>query len=303
MELSQLRYFTAVAELENVSKAAESLFVSQSNVSTSLSRLEAELEVPLFDRRKGRIALNQNGELFLRYTKQILSLLDEGVTAVHSSYHASHRPMSIACMVDDSRLLTAFLAAHPEVNFNHRRADLSTINGMLNRQEVDLALTVLPPTGEQLAFEPLYECEFVLVLNKNNPLASRERVTYQELATQRLIMDTSRVEPIRFVHRMREHGISLEVDSYVQDSDLLLSLIEANRCVTHLPAVTYKELMLRKLYPSVTCVALPEDNPRAYWGIAWNKRRPLTQDAQYLRDFVNTYFTSVERAFREHFPV
>ena len=65
MELSQLRYFIAVAKLGNMSKAAETLFVSQPNLSTSISRLEEEVGVPLFERRRGKIALNQNGELLL----------------------------------------------------------------------------------------------------------------------------------------------------------------------------------------------------------------------------------------------
>ena len=52
MELSQLRYFITVAELGNMSKAAEALFVSQPNLSTSISRLEEEVGVPLFDRRR-----------------------------------------------------------------------------------------------------------------------------------------------------------------------------------------------------------------------------------------------------------
>ena len=50
MELSQLRYFIAVAKLGNMSKAAETLFVSQPNLSTSISRLEEEVGVPLFER-------------------------------------------------------------------------------------------------------------------------------------------------------------------------------------------------------------------------------------------------------------
>ena len=70
MELSQLRYFMAVAELGNMSKAAQALFVSQPNLSTSISRLEEEVGVPLFDRRRGKIVLNQNGELLLESVKR-----------------------------------------------------------------------------------------------------------------------------------------------------------------------------------------------------------------------------------------
>ena len=70
MELSQLRYFIAVAELGNMSKAAETLFVSQPNLSTSISRLEEEVGAPLFERRRGKISLNQNGALLLKNVKR-----------------------------------------------------------------------------------------------------------------------------------------------------------------------------------------------------------------------------------------
>ena len=53
-----------MAQLENMSKAAEIMFVSQPNLSTSISRLEEEVGVPLFERRSGKIILNRGGECF-----------------------------------------------------------------------------------------------------------------------------------------------------------------------------------------------------------------------------------------------
>ena len=82
MELSQLRYFMAVAELGNMSKAAQALFVSKPNLSTSISRLEEEVGVPLFDRRRGKIVLNQNGELLLESVKRAVNTLDAGVREI-----------------------------------------------------------------------------------------------------------------------------------------------------------------------------------------------------------------------------
>ena len=60
MELQQLKYFKAVADIEKISQAAESLFVSAPALSTSISRLETELGVPLFDRANNRIRLIRN---------------------------------------------------------------------------------------------------------------------------------------------------------------------------------------------------------------------------------------------------
>lgn len=145
MELSQLRYFIAVAKLGNMSKAAETLFVSQPNLSTSISRLEEEVGVPLFERRRGKIALNQNGELLLKSVEQAVSLLDAGVQAVRNQHSGRPEPLSIVCMTDDTTLLEHFLLEHPEVNLIHQRADLPNVTSLLDRCEVDLAMTVLPP--------------------------------------------------------------------------------------------------------------------------------------------------------------
>ena len=70
MELQQLKYFKTVAAIGKISEAAEALFISAPALSTSISRLEKELGVQLFDRYAKRIALNAQGEIFLRYVNQ-----------------------------------------------------------------------------------------------------------------------------------------------------------------------------------------------------------------------------------------
>ena len=102
MELSQLRYFIAVAELGNMSKAAETLFVSQPNLSTSISRLEEEVGAPLFERRRGKISLNQNGALLLKNVKKAVAILDAGVQAVREQSAGQEDALSLACMIDDT---------------------------------------------------------------------------------------------------------------------------------------------------------------------------------------------------------
>ena len=64
MDFSQLNYFRAAARHGNLTHAAEELYISQPGLSRYLSRLEEELGVPLFERRKGKITLNTYGQLF-----------------------------------------------------------------------------------------------------------------------------------------------------------------------------------------------------------------------------------------------
>ena len=125
-----------------MSKAAETLFVSQPNLSTSISRLEEEVGVPLFERRRGKIALNRRTASRLPKRRGVQAveptLLDVGVQAVRNQHSGRPEPLSIVCMTDDTTLLEHFLLEHPEVNLIHQRADLPNVTSLLDRCEVDL---------------------------------------------------------------------------------------------------------------------------------------------------------------------
>ncbi|WP_432651405.1 LysR family transcriptional regulator [Huintestinicola sp.] len=82
MEFLQIKYFRIIAETENVSKAAERLFIAQPSLSQTLKRLEDELGVPLFDRNGRKITLNKAGKIFLKYCDEITVSLENARLAI-----------------------------------------------------------------------------------------------------------------------------------------------------------------------------------------------------------------------------
>ena len=298
MELSQLRYFITVAELGNMSKAAEALFVSQPNLSTSISRLEEEVGVPLFDRRRGKITLNQNGALLLKSVKRAVSILDAGVQAVREQNSGQDAVLTLACMVDDTDLLGSFVLANPEINLVQTRADLPAITALLEHGDVDLALTVLPPPSEEVAYERVYSCHFVLLMSQDHPLAGESFITRRHLAGQRLAIDGSRLSRETFyAAESSKFGLTPIIDYDVRHLDLLLSLVESNRCISIVPSVKYKELYLQGRHRSVVCREFAEGSPEAYWGIAHNKRFPLNEQGRRFRAFVRDYFARIDAEY------
>ncbi|MBQ1286189.1 MAG: LysR family transcriptional regulator, partial [Lachnospiraceae bacterium] len=77
MNLDQMHFFTVVAQMENVSKAADSLHMTQSTLSKNILRLEEELGVPLFDRHGKKLFLNEQGSRFLDTCRKTLQDVSE----------------------------------------------------------------------------------------------------------------------------------------------------------------------------------------------------------------------------------
>jgi len=77
IELEQLKQLIAFATHGTLSKAAEELYISQSALSRSIQKLEKTLGAELFDRKKNKMELNENGKTVIQYAEKILNLVDE----------------------------------------------------------------------------------------------------------------------------------------------------------------------------------------------------------------------------------
>lgn len=110
LEIYQLEQLMAVAEYGTLSEAAQAVHLSQPSMSRSMKKLEDDLQVPLFDRRKNKIALNENGKLAVEHAKKVLDQLQQMEYHIRA-FDRSRRTISIgACapvpLVDGVEKLT-----------------------------------------------------------------------------------------------------------------------------------------------------------------------------------------------------
>ena len=115
MELQQLRYFLTVARLEHMTRAAEELHITQPSLSITISRLEESLGVPLFDRYRRQIKLNEFGKAFLRRVERIFDELEEGKRELLDLAGLEHGTVSVAStsMGILKDLIDSFLTQYP----------------------------------------------------------------------------------------------------------------------------------------------------------------------------------------------
>ena len=83
-DIYQLEHLLSIAEHGTLSKAAEELHLSQSALSRSMQKLESELQVTLFERRKNKVELNQNGELAVECAKKVIVQMQDMIEKVRT---------------------------------------------------------------------------------------------------------------------------------------------------------------------------------------------------------------------------
>lgn len=189
MELNQLNHFRTVARLENVTKAAEELFVSQPNLSTSISRLESNLGVQLFSRSKGRIKLTENGKIFLHHVNRIFQELDIAVEEIRTAQE--YREDSINVAANFTRILSA-LFSHYYVDYGLLPTSQMVyaapmIEKGLEDHSIDLAIVMGRLESDKIAWEPIYTEPVIAVMKADNPLPRREIYSLKDFRLEHFI--------------------------------------------------------------------------------------------------------------------
>ena len=165
MQIAQLRYFTTIAQLENVSQAAELLHLSQSSLSKNLARLEAEVGAPLFDRSGRRLTLNAAGRRLLEYSTLTLQELECALDDIRLLSTGADCRIKIGAAGGVDRLtgcLAAFREVHPEAEFDL----MSDIESLEHIDINDYDMLIYPAGGRYERFTgfPLCEEQYLLAL-------------------------------------------------------------------------------------------------------------------------------------------
>lgn len=183
MELLHLRYFQTVARHEHISRAAEELRVAQPSLSRTISRLENELGVPLFDRSGRRIRLNRFGALFLARVDRMLTELDDARREVTDAAGLEHGTVCVAAENQQALadLLATFLARYPGVNVRLSQSPAPEMARRLAAGEVDICFASQALSGQHLRSVEILREDVLLAVPKHHPLAGRPSVGIPEL--------------------------------------------------------------------------------------------------------------------------
>ena len=195
MELRHLRYFVAVAEMENVSRAALKLHVSQPALSRQIRDLEAEIGFSLLERTAKSVRLTDAGRAFLDNARALLQNADEAVTKARAVASAEPTELHVGYSAENTveilpKTLRAFQQAMPNVHVRlHDWNNKDMVDGIRDGR-LQLGLIVPPAKASalhDLRYEELFHVRVCVVVAPQHPFARRRAIPIVEVAAEPLI--------------------------------------------------------------------------------------------------------------------
>ena len=195
MNLLHMKYAVEVARLGSLNKAAESLLIAQPNISRSIKELESDLGITIFKRSAKGMVLTPDGEEFVEYARDILHRIDRVEQSYRDGSHKK-RKFSIsvprACYISHAMAEFSKTVGDAPVEIYYKETNSKKTIKKLLENEYKLGIIRYSDNYDKyykdmleekgLSYELVAEFSYVLLMSKDNPLAKRETITYDDLS-------------------------------------------------------------------------------------------------------------------------
>lgn len=241
MEMHQVRYFLAVAQVFNFTRAAEECNVTQPSLTRAIKQLEAELGGDLFRRERPAAQLTELGQRMHPLLKQCYEAAASARSLASSFKGGEIGALRIALTHSiDLALLIPYLneikRQFNRLEFRFLRGSSREVGEYLKKGEAELGIAAeIDEVWERLDVWPLFTEDFNLVVSKGHRLASRDNIEFDDLRPEQLLSRNYCEHSSRIAASLREHGIDVDQSHEISSERDLIELVEAEIGLAMIP--------------------------------------------------------------------
>ena len=272
MNIRDLKYVIAVAELRSFSLAAEQCYVSQPTLSSQIKKLEGELDIKLFERSNKGVLLTTAGEEIILSAKKVI----QEVSRIHDLAEAAKDPLSGRFRLGVFPTLATYIfpkivkpikASMPNLKLILIEDKTDHLIEQLNSGKIDAALLALPIQNDAFNTKVLFDDYFCLAVYEGHALANMAEIDQSALHGINLLL-------LEEGHCFREQalavcslaGASEEPDFRATGLETLRQMIKAGTGITLMP-----EIAVVKGDTDICYIPFKEPRPKRTIGIVWRK--------------------------------
>jgi DNA-binding transcriptional LysR family regulator len=283
IELRHLAALQAVVEESSFGRAAARLGYTQSAISQQIATLERIVGTRLIERPGGprRVYPTEAGQLLLRHADGIVARLHAAEADLAALARGAAGPLRVGTYQSvGNKLLPALLRRFstqlPEIQIELRESNVpDDLLVAVERGELDLTFTMLPPIDGPFEVLELMRDPYVLLVAANSPLAEKRQVSLREIGEQPLVSNRFCRSVDQVHHHLRARGIEPQVIFRSDDNGTVQGVVAAGLGAALVPRLTVDESD-----PSVAVIDLGGRVPDRMIGIAWHRDRFRSEAAE-----------------------
>lgn len=285
MDLKQLRYFQEIVRLGSFTRAAEALHIAQPAISVAIRKLEAELELQLFQRHDRKVTLTTEGERLYLHAQRILQAVEDARLEMQElqGLNKGEVRVGIPGMMGSyyfPPVLMGFRYRYPRISLQVIEGGTRQLQQMLENAELDLAVIVQDFLPTELEARVILREEMRVVVGREHALAQQSAVSIEDFFKEELVLFRNGYFHRKVVDRLAaEAGLKPLIGFETNLIPLIKSIIKQGFGISTLLAMAVEN--------DPDLVALPFAEP--VWldlCIAWRREGYLSRANQAFVDFL-----------------
>lgn len=256
MEIEYFGEFVEVSRCGSYTMAAKNLQISQSVLSKHIKRMESELGVPLFVRKKSGIELSEYGLLFFPFASQILDIKVNYEEALLSQSVPGGGYLKIASIPATHQigvvdLVSGFYTRYPNIIVNILEEETEYLLECLARQEVDIVFARGNAYDPELVRISYMKDHMIAAVSENHPLAKNGKISLLEISREEIFVPKmTHFGFLQLQKACEKAGLTLNI-TYTNDGGGLWRLVEKGMgiaIVNQQPTLLNRELDQKLVY-------------------------------------------------------
>jgi LysR family transcriptional activator of glutamate synthase operon len=292
MELQQIEYFIAVANLQHMTKAAKELSLTQPALSRSIAVLEKELGVALFERSGRNLVLNRYGRLFLERAKLALMEIEKAKKEIADQINPSGGVISLSFLhMLGAQLIPSLLGSfrdrYADIRFDLNQSSNDELMRLISNNDCDFGITTPEFVNDTFYWHLIGKSELFLALPLNHQWVNKRSISLEELQKEPYVgLKNSCGLSFTINNLFEKKQIRPNTVFHADELDTVAGLVSAGFGVALLP----KTLGLQN-HP-LFLVNVDEPACELSVGVVWKKDKQLTPVSNIFLEFI-----------RERYPI
>lgn len=284
MNLRDLSYLVAVADLRSFVQAADQCCISQPTLSTQIKKMEQTLGVTIFERNNKKVMLTEIGEQIIDSAKQILNEVEHikemaamAQDPLAGNFRLGAFPTLSTYIFPD--LVPKIKRQLPKIRLILSEEKTDRLIQQLKQGDIDAAFLALPVFDDALESELLFVDEFKLAVSVDDTLATRTSVDAADLHDKQiLLLDEGHCLRGQALQVCQFNGLEEQQDVRATGLEMLRQMVKAGTGVTFIP-----EIAVHEAEADIRYLNFKEPAPSRQIGLVWRK---TSARKQLIRQFI-----------------